>query len=234
MLALDANFPEDGKACLSAGLETVLYGTLALRAGYSAAGDISSGLTFGLGVELGGGRRWTRLDYSYAPSYDLGSVHKFGLTMRFGRPGGNGPRPAVPEAASERAASAEADLQSQLDLLYGGSYKDALAAAEYLAALGEARVPEHFISLLYSPDMTRRLAAVRGLSLRGDKRALEGLETALGDKEPEVRRLAASALGERGQASSLAALQEALKRETSDQVKSAMIAALGALARPEK
>lgn len=84
LVALDAAFPADGGSYLSAGVETLLYRTVALRAGYAASGDISNGLSFGLGLALPGKRRNTRLDYSFGSSYDLGSVHRFGVTRRFG------------------------------------------------------------------------------------------------------------------------------------------------------
>jgi len=84
-LSADMNFPEDGPSYLSAGLEHTLYGALSLRAGYTALGDLSNGLSFGLGLGLPGrAGRDIRLDYSYGSSYDLGNVHKFGLSCKFG------------------------------------------------------------------------------------------------------------------------------------------------------
>lgn len=231
LVALDAAFPADGSAYLAAGVETLLYRTIALRAGYTAFGDISSGLSFGLGLELRGRRRDIRLDYSFASSYDLGNVHKFGISRRFGGSGAAGSRPAAAPQPSA-ALDQEAYFRAQLDILYSGSFKDSLAAAEYLAALGDGRVDEHLISLLYSADTARRMAAVHGLALRKGPRAIEFLEKALRDHEPDVRIKAAAALGSRAEASSAPALQEALKLETSDEVKSAVIEALGRMPAP--
>jgi len=223
--SLDVNFPGDGKRYLSAGVENTLYDRVLLRAGYTAFGDLSNGLSFGLGLRLPG-KRDMRLDYSYSSSYDLGSIHKFGLACRFGSPApapAGAPAAAAPEAAP---AAAGADFKEQLDLLYGGTPEQALLAAEYLAGLDDARVSEHFISLMYSPDAGRRLAAVRGLSLRKDARSLEALQKGLHDQEEEIRRRSAMALAARGEASAAPALEECLKTEESEQVKNAILAAL--------
>ena len=66
LFSLDYNFPEDGPRYLAAGIESTVYGALALRAGYSSFGEISNGVSFGLGFGLPvrGGRE-IRLDYSY-------------------------------------------------------------------------------------------------------------------------------------------------------------------------
>jgi len=51
LVSLDLNFPEDGPRYLAAGIESTLYGALALRAGYSSFGDISNVVaTHGLGT----------------------------------------------------------------------------------------------------------------------------------------------------------------------------------------
>ncbi len=227
LLALDAAFPSDGPEYLAAGVETRLYRAVALRAGYSAFGDISNGLSFGLGLELPGKRREIRLDYSFGSSYDLGNVHRFGVTKRFGAS-----VPSLREPVPPQGPGAEADFRAQVDLLHSGQFKDSLAAAEYLAALDDGRVDEHFISLLYSADTARRMAAVHGLSLRKGPGPLEALEKALRDQDPEVRRRAAAALGARGEGSSAPALQEALKTEESEAVKGAILEALGKLPAP--
>jgi len=222
-LSLDVNFPEGGARYLAAGLENTLYGAVSLRAGYTAFGDLSNGLSFGVGLVLPG-REDVRLDYSYGSSYDLGNVHKFGLAFRFGR--------ARAKAAAVSVAPGVVpglSFKTQLPLLYEGTAGESLLAAEYLARLPDERVPEHFISLLYSQDLARRLAAVHGLSLRKDRRSLEGLGIALRDQEPELRRRAAEALGLRGDAAASGLLQEALRSEEAELVKNAIIAALGKL-----
>ena len=232
LLTADFNFPEDGGSYLSAGIENTLYGALALRAGYTAFGDVSNGLSFGLGLALP--RRYAgdmTLDYSYGSTYDLGNVHKFGLSYRFARV--SGPAPAQAEAAPA-AASAPApvpepaeprDFNLSLEALYGPDPAAAMAAAEAIA--GEPRALEHFSALLSSGKTEWRRTAVAGLARSRDPRAPAELIKALGDPEPEVRAAAALALDGRGGAAAAERLQELLREEESETVKNAFIEALG-------
>lgn len=253
LVSLDLNFPEDGSRYLAAGIESTLYGALALRAGYSSFGDISNGVSLGLGFGLPArGGREIRLDYSFGASYDLGNIHKFGVSCKFGA----GRAAAPPESSAdtipaeavitevvsvdvesakalpaarksrERGKEEEAMFKRRLDQLYGDSPEASRSAAEYLAGLDDPMVMEHFIALLSSGKTGWKLAAVHGLELRKDSRSLTVLEGALGHEDQEVRLQAALALGSRGEEGSAAALQEALKREESDSVKSAIIEAL--------
>ena len=239
LFSLDYNFPEDGPRYLAAGIESTVYGALALRAGYSSFGEISNGVSFGLGFGLPvrGGRE-IRLDYSYGATYDFGNVHKFGFACKFGTGGAATPpapaaAPAAPAApplkAQEPAKSGEAEFKRQLTLLYGDSPEDSFTAAEYLAGMDSPMVVEHFIALLSSGKEGWKLAAVHGLALQKDSRSFELLKGALAHEDREVRRLAALALGNRGEAGSAAALQEALKKEEADTVKSAIMEALTGL-----
>ena len=239
LFSLDYNFPEDGPRYLAAGIESTVYGALALRAGYTSFGEISNGVSFGLGFGLPvrGGRE-IRLDYSYGATYDFGNVHKFGFACKFGTAGAAPPpataaapaapaAPAVPSLkAQEPAKSGEAEFKRQLSLLYGDSPEDSFTAAEYLAGTDSPMVVEHFIALLSSGKEGWKLAAVHGLALQKDSRSFELLKGALAHEDREVRRLAALALGSRREAGAAAALQEALKKEEADTVKSAIIEAL--------
>lgn len=243
LLSLDYNSPEDGPGYLAAGIESVLYGALALRAGYSSFGEISNGVSFGLGFGLPvrGGRE-IRLDYSYGATYDLGNVHKFGFSCKFGTERAALPPAAAPAASpappparetQKPAKSPEAEFKRQLALLYGDSPEDSFTAAEYLAGTDSPMVVEHFVALLSSGKEGWKLAAVHGLALRKDSRSLELLKGALtAHEDREVRRLSALALGSRGEAGAAAALQEALKKEEAEPVKSAIIEALIKLSVP--
>jgi hypothetical protein len=235
LFSLDYNFPEDGPRYLAAGIESTLYGALALRAGYTSFGEISNGVSFGLGFGLPvrGGRE-IRLDYSYGATYDLGNVHKFGFACKFGTAGPALPPAAAPAAppAPAPAKSGEAEFKRQLALLYGDSPEDSFTAAEYLAGTDSPMVVEHFIALLSSGKEGWKLAAVHGLSLQKDSRSFDLLKGALAHEDREVRRLAALALGSRGEAGAVAALQEALRKEEADTVKSAIIEALTKLSAP--
>ncbi|MDO8805363.1 MAG: PorV/PorQ family protein [Elusimicrobiota bacterium] len=231
LVSLDLNFPEDGPRYLAAGIENTLYGALALRAGYSSFGDLSNGVSFGLGFTLPArGGREIRLDYSYGTSYDFGNVHKFGLACKFGAGrAAAAPEPAAAQRAQERGKEAGNMFKQQLDLLYSDSPEESRAAAEYLAGLDNPMVIEHFTALLSSGKAGWKLAAVHGLARQKDSRSLDVLAGALTHEDPEVRQQAAQALGSRGVAGSAAALQAALRREESDSVKSAIIEALGKL-----
>ncbi len=242
LLSLDLDFPQDGKNYFSAGLENTLYGALSLRAGYSSFGDVSSGVSFGLGFSLPRrGGRDMRLDYSYGASYDLGNIHKFGFSCRFGEaekapPAGKpaAAKPAPPSVQKTTAAANGPDtvFERQLNLLYGDNPAESRAAAEYLAGTDNPIVTEHFIALLSSGKTGWKLAAVHGLGLRKDSRSLKALEGGLTDEDQEVRRQTAVELGRRGEAGSAAGLMAALKNEESDSVKSAIIEALGKLPAP--
>lgn len=245
LFSLDYNSPEDGPGYLAAGIESVLYGALALRAGYSSFGEISNGVSFGLGFGLPvrGGRE-IRLDYSYGASYDFGNVHKFGFSCKFGTAGAASPPAAAPAASPapaparmtpEPAKSPEGEFKRQLALLYGDSPEDSFTAAEYLAGTDSPMVVEHFVALLSSGKEGWKLAAVHGLSLWKDSRSLDLLKAALANHEDrEVRRLSALALGSRGEAGVAAALQEALKKEEAEPVKNAIIEALTRLSAPAR
>lgn len=231
LLTADFNFPEDGASYLSAGIENTLYGALALRAGYTAFGDVSSGLSFGLGLALP--RRYAgdmSLDYSYGSTYDLGSVHKFGLSYRFAAPEKRAQAaaavPAAPAAAPREGAPAAApDFSHSLEALYGPDQAAARAAAGAVA--NEPRAMEHFSALLSSGKTEWRLTAVAGLAASRDPRAPAELIRALGDPEPEVRAAAALALNGRGGAAAAERLQELLRQEEDETVKNAFIQALG-------
>lgn len=237
LLTADFNFPEDGASYFSAGIENTLYGALALRAGYTAAGDVSNGITFGLGLALP--RRYAgdlSVDYSYGATYDLGNVHKFGLSYRFAAPqkkarvsvrAGASASPAASAAAVAVATAPAAvlDFSGSLEDLYGADPAAARAAAEAIA--GDPRAIEHFSALLSSGKTEWRRAAVAGLARSRDLRAPAELIKALGDPEAEVRAAAARALDGRGGAAAAERLQELLREEESETVKNAFIEALG-------
>ena len=226
LISAELAYPEDGKDYFSAGLEGRLYGAVYLRAGYTSYGDVSGGLTFGAGIDmperLGRGMRF---DYSFGSTYDLGNIHRFGLTYRFDKlPGGALTEALVREPAPKDPAAVP---PSKLDDLYGYDLDKSIAAAEALAADCTPRVLQHFSSLLGSGRPEWKKAALRGLAVCGAPGAADLLKTGLRDQDPGVRAQAAAALGAKGGAGSAAALQEALKDEESDEVKGAILEALG-------
>lgn len=85
--ALDYVFPADRPGYPAAGMEHDFYDVFAARIGYSALGDISNGVNFGLGFNL---FRYTgrniSVDYSSGDTHDFGNIQKIGVTYKFGRP----------------------------------------------------------------------------------------------------------------------------------------------------
>lgn len=67
---------------LSAGVETVAGGSLALRLGYTTRDQAGLGVSAGVGWR---GRTWS-IDYAIAPYGDLGLTHRVGLSLRWGVP----------------------------------------------------------------------------------------------------------------------------------------------------
>lgn len=237
LASADLNLPKDGSSYFSGGIEGTFYRLVSLRAGYSSYGDISNGLSFGLGLLLPSrsGRR-LRLDYSYASTYDLGNMQRFGISCAFGgaasrkTPVPAAVQPKVPEqepaAGTKPLADAKRGLDSALNDLYGQDPVKSLAAAEYIAGLNDPRAMEHFSALLSSGRTDWQMAALRGLELSKDPRAVGALCRALDDHKEEVRAHAALALASHPGPAASACLQDGLKGESSDIVKSAIIKAL--------
>lgn len=67
---------------LALGTEFTAFQLLSMRAGFRTGQDIGSGLRAGVGFHL----TFIDLDYSMSPFGELGNMHKFGLSMKFGRP----------------------------------------------------------------------------------------------------------------------------------------------------
>lgn len=231
LISAELDFPEDGAGYFAAGLEGALYGSLFARAGYSGFGGLSNGLSFGLGLkapERFGSR--VRFDYSFGSTYDLGNIHRFGLSYAFDKlPGG-----ALTEALvkEEVRADPDAGFAARIEALYGADPSRAGAAAEALAADCGPRVVEHFSAMLGSGRLDWQLASLRGLARCAAAGAPGVIARALRDEKPEVRRRAAAALGERGGTEAARALELALKGEESEEVKGALLEALGRAGRP--
>lgn len=225
LLSAEAAFPEDGPGYFSSGLESTLYGALALRVGYTSFGDAANGVTFGLGLSVPERfGRGVRLDYAFGSTYDFGNIHKFGISYRFDKlPGG-----ALTEALvrEELPMDPGAKFSADIDALYGTDSEKSAAAAESLAADCSPRVLEHFSAMLASGRRDWKAASLRGLALCSSDRAPLLLAGALRDEDAEVRRLAALAMGARGGDVCRRALEEALKTEEAEPVKGAILEAL--------
>ncbi len=82
IMSLDQTVSNDDSYIISLGAEYEAFQLLAVRAGYRTGQDIGSGIRFGVGFKLS----FIDLDYSMSPFGALGSMHKFGLSMKFGAP----------------------------------------------------------------------------------------------------------------------------------------------------
>ena len=85
-LSLDYVFWSDRPGYIAAGMETLFLDAFAVRIGYSAFGDISNGLNFGLGFVLSKYTgRSISVDYSFGATDAFGDIHKFSVTYKFGQ-----------------------------------------------------------------------------------------------------------------------------------------------------
>jgi len=86
-----------------------------------------------------------------------------------------------------------AGAEGRVRILRDGNTADRMAAAETLAALGPAALPDLF-SALEDPDPRLRMWAAYTLGMTGDARAVPALTRALDDGDPGVVKWAADAL----------------------------------------
>jgi len=84
-LTLDYVFENDRPGYMAAGMESLFHDAFAVRMGYSAFGNISNGMNFGLGFDLSKytGRNIS-VDYSYGATNAFGDIHKLSVTYKFG------------------------------------------------------------------------------------------------------------------------------------------------------
>jgi tetratricopeptide (TPR) repeat protein len=80
ILSVDNTVSRDEKYTVNLGAEYEAFQLLAFRAGFKTGQAEGSGVRFGFGFKFS----LVDLDYSMSPFGDLGSMHKFGLTMKFG------------------------------------------------------------------------------------------------------------------------------------------------------
>lgn len=81
ILSLDQTVANDENYYAALGAEYEAFQLFSVRAGWRSGQDIGSGIRFGLGFRLSA----VDIDYAMAPFGELGAMHRFGVTMRFGR-----------------------------------------------------------------------------------------------------------------------------------------------------
>jgi tetratricopeptide (TPR) repeat protein len=132
-LAMDQTLSNDNKYTFDVGGEYFMFQLLSFRAGYKSGQDIGSGFRFGVGFRLS----FIDLDYSMSPFGDLGSMHKFGLTMHFGAPKASQPLQGRTSRVSEARMIAPKEKIEKLEGYaadYIGLAQKDLAASRYVSA----------------------------------------------------------------------------------------------------
>jgi len=122
ILSLD-NVMQAGEGYYAAlGAEYTAFQLLSMRVGYRTGQDIGSGIRAGVGFHLS----VVDLDYSMSPFGDLGSMHKFGLSMKFGSPKSAQPLAGETSRATKAKLIAPKQKIERLDVFA----KDFLALAQ--------------------------------------------------------------------------------------------------------
>ena len=200
--SLDYVFWADRPGYLAAGLESQLFDLLAARMGYSAFGDISNGLNFGLGFLL---HKYTgrniAVDYSFSPTYAFGDIHKLSVTYKFG------PQRKLPARAAE---------------------KEEEEPAPPPASLEPQKTPlEYYVDTLKTGSIYQRRAAIAELGKRGGEDSFALLLEQLKDGNAWIVRDAVSVLARFDDQRVIAPMIELLKAENANM----RLAAISGLAR---
>ena len=86
-VSLDNTIANDDKYTANLGAEYTAFQLLSFRAGYRTGQSIGSGFRFGVGFRFS----FADLDYSMSPFGDLGSMHKVGMSVKFGASAAHAP-----------------------------------------------------------------------------------------------------------------------------------------------
>lgn len=132
-VALDQTIFSDEGYTAALGADYLMFQMLSFRAGFKSGQDMGSGLRTGIGFRLAS----FDLDYSMSPFGELGSMHRFGISMRFGAP-----KPSMAARAGRtRVASAKmVASREQIEKLqnYADDYlklaRRDLASSRYVSA----------------------------------------------------------------------------------------------------
>jgi HEAT repeat protein len=157
--------------------------------GYSAFGDISNGLSFGLGCVLSKytGRNIS-VDYSFSPTYSFGDVHKLSVTYKFGEK-----RETLDSLAAEKAA---------VDMSLGPS------------SLAPEKTPsEYYLDIFNNGTLVQRRNAIAELGARGGEDSFKLLIGILKDSNPWIIRDAVLVLSKLDDKRVIAPLIELLKSD---------------------
>ena len=225
-LSLDYIFWTDRPGYVAAGIDNLFNDVFSVRIGYSAFGDISNGLNFGLGFNLAEyiGRP-VAVDYAYGSTYALGSIHKLSVTYKFGAPRPAPVLPVPPETAPAAKAETapipavstvtvisapEKNLAYYTDLLKNGDTAQRLGAIPELVARGGRESLTLLLGLLKDGDPGVITEAVGALAGFNDPRVIEPFIRLFKIKNVNIRLAAVSGLASFKDERVLAALRERL------------------------
>jgi tetratricopeptide (TPR) repeat protein len=123
---------------MALGTEFTAFQLLSLRAGLRTGQDIGAGIRAGVGFHFS----YLDLDYSMSPFGDMGGMHKFGLTMRFGNSKARQPLAGEINRAEKARFIAPKEKVEKLELFA----RDFLALAQkdiedrkYTSAMGDMK-----------------------------------------------------------------------------------------------
>ncbi|HAT71424.1 MAG TPA: hypothetical protein DCS63_01235 [Elusimicrobia bacterium] len=176
--SLDYVVQDGGAGYIAVGVEQCFYDAYTARLGYSAFGDITSGLSFGLGYDLFRHTgRSVSVDYAYGGTYAFGDIHKLGVTYKFGR---TAPRPAHKAPAVRPVLAAAEEIKK--------------APAADQPVIQAKKMPlSYYLDTLKIGSSSRRRAAVAELGARGGEDSLDLLLTLLKDEDPVIATAAIAA-----------------------------------------
>lgn len=136
--SLDQTYSNDENYFAAFGAEYVAFQLVSLRAGYRTGQAIGSGFRVGVGFRLS----LMDIDYSMSPYGELGSMHKVGISMRFGAHPARQPLAGASQRASRAKLIAPRERIEKLDLFAKDFLELAgkdLSARRYVLAAGNMR-----------------------------------------------------------------------------------------------
>ena len=185
--SLDYFFWTDRPGYPAVGIENVINDAFAVRVGYSAFGDVSSGLNFGLGFDpsryLG---RSLCVDYSFGSTYDFGDIHKLSVTYKFGPPPRGGEAGAARRAAHEGSYD-DTFTAYYIETLSNGSLAQKRAILARLHQWGGEELFNLLLAMLKDKDPDLVMDVISALSGFNNRRVIAPFVALLDTKNTDIR-----------------------------------------------
>ncbi len=168
ILSLDNVVQKGDGYYLALGTEFTAFQLLSMRAGFRTGQAMGSGIRAGIGLHLS----FIDLDYSMSPFGDLGNMHKFGLSMKFGRSKARQPLSGETNRAAKARLMAPKEKIEKLEMFaqdFLSLAKKDLEERRYVSALKNMRKALNLDPALrggaWGARETRLDAIVKGLRL---------------------------------------------------------------------